>query len=109
MSDGPAYLGPRAADTGNRTSQPPAGYIPPDPDYPTPPVQTTYPIQVHRTELSARLPWRTGRKVGRTIYAMHHDEPSDQDVLIGMMDSREIAQAAVIGHNLLVVKGAPDT
>jgi len=25
------------------------------------------------------------------------------------MDSREIAQAAVIGHNLLVVKGAPDT
>lgn len=88
----------------------PVDPLPAGPDvYPTPPVQTTYPVKVRRTELSTRLPWRVGRKVGRTIYAQQGSEPSDRDVLIGCMDSREIAAAAVTGHNLLVVKGAPDT
>lgn len=43
--------------------------------------------------------WRTGRKVGRTIYMQFGPEPDDGDLLIGMMDSAEIAQAAVDAHN----------
>jgi hypothetical protein len=46
-----------------------------------------------------RCRWRTGRKVGRTIYAMLGDEPSDRDVLIGMMDRPAIAAEAVDAHN----------
>jgi hypothetical protein len=46
------------------------------------------------------LPWRTGRKVGRTIYAQVTDEPSDDDVLIGVMDTSVLAHEAVMCHNL---------
>lgn len=45
------------------------------------------------------LPWRTGRKVGRTIYAVVGDAPDDRDLLIGMMDTRELADEAVLSHN----------
>lgn len=45
------------------------------------------------------LPWRVGRHLGRTIYAQLGAEPSDDDVLIGMMDSRELAEAACLAHN----------
>lgn len=45
------------------------------------------------------LPWRTGRKVGRTIYAQVGKKPSDRDVLIGMMDSPLLATAVVVAHN----------
>ncbi len=45
------------------------------------------------------LPWRVGRKVGRTIYAVVSDNPSDDDWLIGMMDTRELAAEAVSAHN----------
>lgn len=45
-------------------------------------------------------PWRVGRKVGRTIYAMVNDDgPSDDDVLIGMMDDYELAIEVVSCHN----------
>jgi hypothetical protein len=43
--------------------------------------------------------WRVGRKVGRTIYAQLGDEPSDDDVLIGMMDTPALAKDAVESHN----------
>lgn len=43
--------------------------------------------------------WRTGRKVGRTIYALTGPEPSDGDRLIGVMDSAELAADAVAAHN----------
>lgn len=43
--------------------------------------------------------WRTGRKLGRTIYAMIDKEPSDNDILIGMMDHESIAAIAVLNHN----------
>ena len=46
------------------------------------------------------LPWRIGRSVGRTVYAQLGPDPSDVDVLIGMMDSRELAHAAVYAHNM---------
>jgi hypothetical protein len=44
-------------------------------------------------------PWRTGRKVGRTIYAQLGPEPADGDPLIGVMDTPELAAAAVAAHN----------
>lgn len=43
--------------------------------------------------------WRTGRKLGRTIYAMVSPEPSDDDVLIGLMDTAELAAHVVEAHN----------
>jgi hypothetical protein len=43
--------------------------------------------------------WRIGRKVGRTIYAMVGSQPSDDDILIGMMDHENIAAIAVHNHN----------
>jgi hypothetical protein len=52
-------------------------------------------------------PWRTGRKVGRTIYARLGREPSDDDVLIGVMDTPELAAAAVAAHNQeIILRGA---
>ncbi len=39
--------------------------------------------------------WRTGRKVGRTIYVQQGDAPSDSDPLIGVMDTPELAAEAV--------------
>lgn len=46
-----------------------------------------------------RSRWRTGRKVGRTIYAQLDYEPNDHDPLIGLMDSKALAEAAVQAHN----------
>lgn len=43
--------------------------------------------------------YRVGRKVGRTIYRVVGDEPSDADELIGTMDTRELAALAVRGMN----------
>jgi len=43
--------------------------------------------------------WRVGRKVGRTIYAIVETETADHDVLIGTMDTIELAKEAVRGHN----------
>lgn len=45
-------------------------------------------------------PYRVGRKVGRTIYRMSGNEPSDADELIGMLDTRELAVLAVRGMNV---------
>ena len=45
------------------------------------------------------LPWRTGRRVGRTIYAQAGPEASDDDPLIGVMDTPELAAEAVDAHN----------
>lgn len=45
------------------------------------------------------MTWRTGRKVGRTIYAQVGTEPSDADNLIGVMDTSELARAVVAAVN----------
>lgn len=42
--------------------------------------------------MSGRLPWRTGRKVGRTIY-------DADDELIGVMDTTALAYHVVWGVN----------
>jgi hypothetical protein len=47
-------------------------------------------------------PWRVGRKVGRTIYAMRDPAglvATEGDDLIGMMDTRELAMRVVAAHN----------
>lgn len=50
-------------------------------------------------------PWRTGGSVGRTIYAVHgvggqeHARDDEFDVLIGMMDTAQLAEAVVVSHN----------
>ena len=50
-------------------------------------------------EMFLRARWRVGRKVGRTIYAQVQDEPSDNDRLIGLMDSVVIAEGVCEAHN----------
>lgn len=46
-----------------------------------------------------KLRWRVGRKLKRTIYAMIGTQPADHDILLGMMDTEEIAQQVVRDHN----------
>jgi len=43
--------------------------------------------------------WRVGRSVGRTIYRQVSDEPSKEDELIGVMDTRELAALVVRAVN----------
>lgn len=51
------------------------------------------------------MEWRTGRKVGRTVYAIIGSTPSDRDVLIGVMDTASIAAHVVRAHNTLIMRG----
>ena len=53
-------------------------------------------------QLAQSATWRVGRKVGRTLYAQMASEPSDGDLLIGMMDTRELAHIVVQSHNRLL-------
>jgi uncharacterized protein YpuA (DUF1002 family) len=50
-------------------------------------------------EAAVTLPWRTGRHVGRTIYATSPDDASGSGVLIGVMDTTELADEVVMAHN----------
>lgn len=45
------------------------------------------------------FPWRIGRSVGRTIYAVRGPKASDNDLLIGVMDTPHLAREAVDCHN----------
>jgi hypothetical protein len=47
-----------------------------------------------------RYSYRTGRKLGRTIYRMLGTEPSEQDELLGLMDSAAVAEHIVHLLNL---------
>ena len=56
------------------------------------------------------LPWRTGRHLGRTVSAMPGPRASDDDQVLGMMDSRELAEEACEAHNyLLAMRTSPFT
>jgi hypothetical protein len=46
-----------------------------------------------------KMYWRVGRKTGRTIFAQLGPGPGDADWLIGIMDSQDLAAAAVAEHN----------
>jgi hypothetical protein len=52
--------------------------------------------------------WRVGRKVGRTIYRMRGNDPSDDDELIGVMDTPALAVEAVDAVNLSRVSPSPE-
>lgn len=43
--------------------------------------------------------WRVGRSVGRTLYIQIGEEGSKSDILIGMMDTPELAQNVVDAVN----------
>ena len=43
--------------------------------------------------------WRVGRKLGRTIYEVVGEDPSDDDVFLGLMETRDLAWQVVTGHN----------
>lgn len=45
------------------------------------------------------LPWRVGRKLGRTIYAIVGETPSEDDLLLGVFDEESVAQHIVDIHN----------
>jgi hypothetical protein len=47
------------------------------------------------------MTYRTGRKVGRTIYHQVGPEPSDDDELIGLMDTPVLAALFVFAMNNL--------
>jgi hypothetical protein len=54
-----------------------------------------------------RSRWRVGGHVGRTIYAQVGTSPDrERDVLIGMLDTRELAWRAVADHNTLLEREA---
>ena len=50
-------------------------------------------------KLYVKKKWRVGRKVGRTVYAQIGQQPNDEDPLIGVFDSVELAEEAVRSHN----------
>lgn len=45
------------------------------------------------------LPWRTGRSLGRTIYARTGGDDWKADTVIGMLDTPELAEEACAAHN----------
>ncbi len=51
----------------------------------------------HQAAATGRL--RTGRTVGRTIYRQISDDPSKNDELIGLMDTKELASLVVEAVN----------
>jgi hypothetical protein len=56
-------------------------------------------VMMEITAQAHDLPWRTGRKLGRTIYAQFGPEPDDDDLLVGVMDTVALAEDAVECHN----------
>jgi len=46
-----------------------------------------------------RAVWRIGREVGRTVYQQAGEEPSDDDALIGVMDTPRLALLAAEAVN----------
>jgi hypothetical protein len=71
------------------------------------------PVKYRHWALEAH--WRMGHSVGRTIYAQVNPDPSKSDVLIGVMDSWELADEIVMLHNRHLAQNAgigahtPDT
>lgn len=47
--------------------------------------------------------WKVDRKANRTIYAVS-EKSGEDDLLIGVMDTKEIAESVVEAHNLLLVR-----
>ena len=50
----------------------------------------------------ALLPWRAGRHNPQILYAQSGDEPSDDDVMVGVFMAPELAEGARAAHNAAV-------
>ena len=64
------------------------------------------PIDVPLRNITERL-WRTDIRLGRNVYALLSNDvrrPSQQDPLIGTMESSEIAENVVDTHNRALMK-----
>ncbi len=44
-------------------------------------------------------PWRTGRSLGRTLYMVVGTEVSKDDQILGMVDTRALAEHIIAVHN----------
>lgn len=44
-------------------------------------------------------PWRTGRSLGRTLYARTGGDDWKADTFLGIMETAELAEAVAEGHN----------
>lgn len=49
-----------------------------------------------------KVRWRVGRRVGRTLYAQISPSPDDADILIGVLDTTELAKEAAAAHNTML-------
>jgi len=49
-----------------------------------------------------QVPWRTGRTLGRTLYARTGGDDYKADTPAGMLDTRELADEACDAHNALL-------
>lgn len=56
----------------------------------------------HTIEQLQNMVWRTGTKLGRTVYARVGKDASPEDVFLGIFDTPELALHAVMTHNLLL-------
>lgn len=54
-----------------------------------------------------QLPWRQGRRVGRTIYTVVGEEADGGGWLIGIMDTPALAREACDAHNIHLLNAAP--
>lgn len=52
--------------------------------------------------LNIDVPWRTGRRNSKNIYAQHGETPTADDPSIGYMDTGELARRVVEDHNRLI-------
>jgi hypothetical protein len=52
----------------------------------------------------ASLPWRTGRTLGRTLYARTGGDDYKADTCIGVLDTPELAEAACAAHNADLIR-----
>lgn len=59
--------------------------------------------------------YRTSRRNRRVVYRQHHDQPADDDVMVGVMDTPELAEVVVAALNYCLddpgfrTRGAFDT
>lgn len=61
---------------------------------------------LRQREALADLPWRTGRSLGRTVYARTGGDDWKADTVIGKFDTPELAEAACAAHNALLAPQA---
>jgi len=57
--------------------------------------------------LLVMIPWRTGRSLGRTLYARTGGDDYEADTFIGIMDTPELAEHVAEWHNQKLASVSP--